>query len=89
MSTFEFKRRPSLSAAQRREMTAVAAYYLAEARGFAPGGEEGDWLAAERLIDAMLAGTETTRFSAQGAALERIRNALSLSAAEGVGPETA
>ena len=31
--------------------TAVAAFYRAEARGFAPGGELEDWLAAERELD--------------------------------------
>ena len=30
---------------------AVSAYYRAEARGFAPGYEMDDWLAAEREID--------------------------------------
>ncbi|GAB0147381.1 hypothetical protein McPS_01210 [Marichromatium sp. PS1] len=37
-------------------MIAEAAYYLAERRGFAPGGAERDWLAAERTIDALLVG---------------------------------
>jgi len=31
-----------------------AAYYRAEKRGFAPGHEHEDWLAAEREIDAWL-----------------------------------
>jgi hypothetical protein len=31
---------------------AEAAYYRAETRGFAPGGEMDDWLAAERQFDA-------------------------------------
>jgi Protein of unknown function (DUF2934) len=35
----------------RARRIAEQAYYLAEARGFAPGGELEDWLAAERLID--------------------------------------
>ncbi|WP_082805910.1 DUF2934 domain-containing protein [Marichromatium gracile] len=43
-------------AARRRQMIAEAAYYLAERRGFEPGGAERDWLAAERTIDALLAG---------------------------------
>ncbi|WP_369612927.1 DUF2934 domain-containing protein [Marichromatium sp. PS1] len=43
-------------AARRRRMIAEAAYYLAERRGFAPGGAERDWLAAERTIDALLVG---------------------------------
>jgi hypothetical protein len=36
---------------QRQHMVAEAAYYIAAARGFAPGNELDDWLAAERLID--------------------------------------
>ena len=36
-------------------MIALAAYYRAERRGFAPGGELEDWLAAESEIDAQLA----------------------------------
>ena len=35
----------------RWRLTAIAAYYRAEARGFAPGGELDDWLAAERDIE--------------------------------------
>ena len=33
--------------ADARHDIAVAAYFRAEKRGFAPGGELGDWLAAE------------------------------------------
>lgn len=40
---------------QREIMIREAAYFLAEARGFAPGHELDDWLAAERQIDAGLA----------------------------------
>lgn len=36
-------------------MIREAAYFLAQARGFAPGHELDDWLAAERQIDAVLA----------------------------------
>jgi hypothetical protein len=32
------------------EAIAAAAYYRAEQRGFAPGGELGDWLEAEREL---------------------------------------
>ncbi len=39
------------SAADRLERVAVAAYYMAEARGFTPGYELEDWLAAEEMID--------------------------------------
>ena len=38
----------------RRDMIAEAAYYLAEARGFVPGNEMGDWLEAEKIVDAEL-----------------------------------
>jgi hypothetical protein len=41
----------SLSADERRALIAEAAWYRAEARGFAPGGEEADWLAAEAEVD--------------------------------------
>ena len=36
---------------ERRDRIAVAAYYNAERRGFQPGGEEEDWLEAERQVD--------------------------------------
>jgi len=35
----------------RHEHIAVRAYHKAQRRGFAPGGELGDWLAAEQEID--------------------------------------
>jgi hypothetical protein len=35
----------------RHELVSVAAYFRAEARGFAPGYELEDWLAAEQDID--------------------------------------
>jgi len=40
---------------QRAAMTAEAAYFLAERRGFAPGHELDDWLVAEDQIRAQLA----------------------------------
>jgi len=36
---------------QRHTMIAEAAYFLAQARGFAPGHELDDWLRAEQQID--------------------------------------
>jgi hypothetical protein len=42
------------SAAERHAMIAVAAYYLAEQRGFAPGQADHDWTRAEQQIDRML-----------------------------------
>jgi Protein of unknown function (DUF2934) len=45
---------PSLSVEERREWIAMAAYYKAQARGFAPGYESADWREAEREIEARL-----------------------------------
>jgi hypothetical protein len=42
--------RPDLGA-----LTAERAYFIAERRGFAPGHELEDWLAAEREVAALLA----------------------------------
>jgi hypothetical protein len=39
-------------------MIAEAAYYLAERRGFAPGHELEDWLAAEAEIDRELVAAQ-------------------------------
>jgi hypothetical protein len=66
------------SAEERSEMIAVAAYYLAERRGFAPNGANGDWLAAEQQIDQML--DEIRRHGITRAQFERagLRNALQL-----------
>lgn len=47
-------RRIQVSAEGRREMIAQAAYLRAERRGFAPGLETEDWLAAELEVDALL-----------------------------------
>jgi hypothetical protein len=38
----------------RHELVSVAAYFRAEARGFAPGHDVEDWLAAEQDIDEMI-----------------------------------
>ena len=38
----------------RNNMIAIAAYYKAEHRGFVPGGEMEDWLAAEAEIEQLL-----------------------------------
>jgi hypothetical protein len=43
-----------LAHAGREQMIAEAAYYRAERRGFAPGAEIEDWLAAEREIEALV-----------------------------------
>ena len=39
------------TAAERHNLIAEAAYLIAERRGFAPGHELSDWLAAEREVD--------------------------------------
>jgi len=46
--------RVGLTAEARREMIAEGAYLRAERRGFAPGHETEDWLAAEAEVDALL-----------------------------------
>jgi hypothetical protein len=38
----------------RRQMVAAAAYFIAERRGFAPGHELEDWVAAEAAVDSRL-----------------------------------
>jgi len=48
------KPNPPLSADERRRMIAEAAYFRANERVFADGDPLGDWLAAEKQIDAML-----------------------------------
>jgi hypothetical protein len=70
------------SRAERDHMVAVAAYYLAERRGFSPGQEQEDWQRAEGQIDRMLAtmaqrGIDRWQFERAG-----IRNALHLWAGE-------
>lgn len=44
----------AISAEERHRMIAAAAYYRAERRGFAPGGELEDWCASETEIDQLL-----------------------------------
>jgi hypothetical protein len=44
----------TVTAEIRRGMIAEAAYLRAERRGFLPGSETEDWLAAEREVDALL-----------------------------------
>lgn len=44
----------TVSADERGRMVAMAAYYRAEHRGFAPGGELADWFAAEAEIEQQL-----------------------------------
>ena len=46
--------RVAMTAEARRAMIAQNAYLRAERRGFAPGHETEDWLAAEAEVDALL-----------------------------------
>lgn len=46
--------RAAVSGEDRRAMIAEAAYLRAERRGFAPGHETEDWLAAEVEVDVLL-----------------------------------
>ena len=46
--------RTRIAPAERRKLVAQAAYYRAERRGFAPGGEVQDWLEAEAEIGRLL-----------------------------------
>lgn len=41
----------ALAPEHRRQMIAIAAYYKAQRRGFAPGGELQDWLDAEQEVE--------------------------------------
>lgn len=42
--------RPAISAQERQMLIARAAYFRAEKRGFAPGGELQDWVEAEAEV---------------------------------------
>ena len=53
---------PSITAQRREAMIREAAYLRAEGRGFCPGHELEDWLAAEMEIDRMLKNVELPRF---------------------------
>jgi hypothetical protein len=41
---------PGISAQERESLVARAAYFRAEKRGFAPGGEQQDWVDAEAEV---------------------------------------
>ncbi|WP_296806007.1 DUF2934 domain-containing protein [Thiocapsa sp.] len=67
---------------ERRKMVEIAAYFLAEHRGFAPGGACADWLRAEQAIDAMIEDGLANQLGSDSAhradVTEGIRNALKL-----------
>lgn len=50
--------RPVITDDMRRGMIAEAAYLRAERRGFAPGQEDEDWLAAEAEVDKLLSADQ-------------------------------
>jgi hypothetical protein len=64
--------------AEREEMIAVAAYFLAEQRGFAPGSDDDDWLEAEQRIDAMLEDIRRRGVGRRQFLRTGLRNALKL-----------
>jgi len=51
----ELRGAPAFDHDVRRALIAQTAYFRAERRGFAAGGEERDWLEAEAEVDALLA----------------------------------
>lgn len=68
---------------QRHEMIAIAAYYLAERRGFAPGQADADWFLAERTIDTMIAQRRLSSQTDGETRYRLIRNALVLQSEDG------
>jgi len=51
----------AMSAAQREQMVRTAAYFRAERRGFVPGNEWDDWLAAEAEVGSLPAQNGTPK----------------------------
>lgn len=54
-------RKPVISPEQRANYIEVAAFYIAERRGFAPGNPIDDWVAAEAEIDRLIASGKFAR----------------------------
>jgi hypothetical protein len=48
------KAKAALSAEQRNNYVEVAAFYIAERRGFVPGNPADDWIAAEQEVDRLI-----------------------------------
>jgi hypothetical protein len=48
------KAKAALSAEQRNNYVEVAAFYIAERRGFVPGNPADDWVAAEQEVDRLI-----------------------------------
>jgi len=53
--------KPTISAQQRQHYVEVAAFYIAERRGFTPGNPAEDWLAAEEEIARLIATGQMSR----------------------------
>lgn len=53
--TASISSKPSLSTEQRNHYVEVAAFYIAERRGFVPGNPADDWCAAELEVDRLIA----------------------------------
>ncbi|HSO83182.1 DUF2934 domain-containing protein [Thiocapsa sp.] len=81
---------------ERRKMVEIAAYFLAEHRGFAPGAADADWIRAEQAIDTMIADGLAERPDDASAhreehrddVIEGIRNALKLGGGLPAGPSS-
>ena len=77
---------------ERRKMVEIAAYFLAEHRGFAPGAADADWIRAEQAIDAMIADGLAHGFGRDSVhradVSEGIRNALKLGGGLPAGPSS-
>ena len=54
VAVLERREMSAIPASLRHDLIAQAAYSRAEARGFAPGGEMEDWLAAEIEVDDLI-----------------------------------
>jgi hypothetical protein len=67
-----------VDAEERDAMVRVAAYYLAEQRGFTPEGAMNDWLLAEQRIDQMLNAIRNRGLSRDQFERIGLRNALHL-----------
>ena len=67
-----------VSPEERHEMVAVAAYFLAEHRGFLPGLERQDWCQAVSAIDLMLRTMRMSGVTRRDYERVGLRNALRL-----------
>ncbi len=70
--------RIEVSPEERHEMIAIAAYFRAESRGFAPGDALQDWWEAAASIDQMLEHMRRTGVTRRRYQVVGLRNALRL-----------